>query len=219
MPTRDKNGVRYQPRRVPPPTEEQVHALADAMPRPPLRALVLCMAYSGLRISEACALHREDVSLDGELLVRKGKGRREGHVECCVVFEVGLDAVLQLGVDKGPLFLNFDGRPYNKDTANRHWAAARKRVGLPHVWLHDLRKFHATWLLDHGLSDLDVAIQLRHVDGYGRPNAELVRKVYGFADVSKALQRIKDAGSTPHRQEGSDDAREAEAVRARDAAG
>jgi integrase len=213
VPTRDKNGVRYQPRRVPPPTEEQVHALADAMPRPPLRALVLCMAYSGLRISEACRLERCDLSADGTLRVRGGKGRREDQTDYCVLFEPGLTAVLGRRTDRddGPLFLNFDGRPYNKDTANRHWAAARKRVGLPHVWLHDLRKFHATWLLDRGLSDLDVAIQLRHIDGYGRPNAELVRKVYGFADVSKALQRIKDAGSTPHRLEGSDDAREAEA--------
>jgi integrase len=204
MPNRDRNGVPYKPRRVPPPTEEQVMGMANRMPTEILRALVLTSAYSGLRVTETCNLNVGDLDADGVLMVRKGKGRTQRQVDYCVCFEPALSAVRALGIPKGIQFPNADGGRYSKDAINKHWTRVRDELGYPKtLWFHDLRKFHATWLLARGLSDIDVAIQLRHVDGLGRPNPELVRKVYGWADIPRALQRIKDAGSDAPSQEGS----------------
>lgn len=201
MPNRDRNGVPYKPRRVPPPTEEQVMGMASRMPTEILRALVLTAAYSGLRVTETCNLNVGDLDADGVLMVRKGKGRTERQVDYCVCFEPALSAVRALQVPKGAQFPNADGGRYSKDAINKHWTRIRSELGYPKTfWFADLRKFHASWLLARGLNDVDVALQLRHVDAYGRPNADLVRRVYGFADIPRALQRIKDVGSL---QEGS----------------
>ena len=201
MPNRDKNGVPYRPRRVPPPTEEQVMGMADGMPTKILRALVLTAAYSGTRLTETCNLNVDDISADGVVTVRRGKGRTSRQVDYCVIFEPALSAIRDLTSPKTIQFPNAHGRRYDKDTVNKHWTRVRSLMGYPTTfWFHDLRKFHATWLLNRGLSDIDVAIQLRHVDSLGRPDPDLVRRVYGFADIPLALERIRNVGQP---QEGS----------------
>ena len=52
---------------------------------------------------------------------------------------------------------------------------------------HDLRHYHATWLLDRGASDADVAEQLGHKDG-GR----LVADLYGHTYNDNALSRLQE---------------------------
>lgn len=183
-------------RRERPPTLEQVNMLADAMPTVMLRGFTLCAAWSGLRLSEIAALEWRDVH-DGStpttarLHVRHGKGDKE---RVSVILKPGLDAMLECaprGEWVGHVFLNAEQRPFQKAYINRYWIRARKQTGLEHLWFHDLRKFCGTWLIDHGMSDLDVALQLGHTDSLGRPNAELVRTTYGFANVDKALARIE----------------------------
>jgi integrase len=61
---------------------------------------------------------------------------------------------------------------------------------LPEARWHDLRHFHATWLLDRGASVLDVAIQLGHRDG-----GELVRRRYGHPSSDLALGRLAAVAS------------------------
>jgi len=169
--------------------------MADGMPTKILRALVLTAAYSGLRVTETCNLNVSDISADGVVTVRNGKGRTTRQTDYCVLFEPALSAVRELTVPKTIQFPNANGGRYDKDTVNKHWRRVRASLGYPTTfWFHDLRKFHATWLLNRGLSDIDVAIQLRHVDSLGRPDPDLVRRVYGFADIPLALQRIRSVG-------------------------
>jgi integrase len=201
-------------RRVAPPTAEQVAALADAMG--PLRAFTLTAAWSGLRLEcEVARLLAGDVSERrgvlgpasdppvsamrspaaladdvGLLHVRSGKGGKERH---SVLFEPGLSALLEDGYATGHVFRNSRGNPWTRQAVNRHWQKARRRCGLEHVIFHDLRVFHATWLLDRGVSEMDVALQLGHTDRMGRPNTALVRERYGWPDPIAALERVAAA--------------------------
>lgn len=175
-------------RRVAPPTAEQVAALADAMG--PLRAFTLTAAWSGLRLEcEVARLEAADV-VGERLHVRCGKGAKE---RWSVLFEPGRSALLEDGYATGHVFRNSRGYPWTRQAVNRHWQKARKRCGLEHVIFHDLRVFHATWLLDRGVSEMDVALQLGHTDRMGRPNTALVRERYGWPDPIAALERVAAA--------------------------
>lgn len=184
-------------RRELPPTVEQVNALADAMPSRILRAFVLAAAWSGLRLFEVAALQWPHVTVNGDtarLHVRYGKGEKE---RVSVLLKPGLDAIVELrprGAQVGFVFLNSELRPFTRQSINRpHWQQAREKAGMPRAFFHDLRKFHATYLLDHGFTDLDVAIQLGHFDRLGRPDPEYVRLRYGFPSTREALRRIEGA--------------------------
>jgi hypothetical protein len=73
-----------------------------------------------------------------------------------------------------------------RTTYSTIWCEARAKVGLPELRFHDLRHFHATWLLDQGASDMDVAIQLGHRDG-----GVQVRRTYGHPSRERALARLR----------------------------
>jgi integrase len=181
------------------PSELEVRAAAGRMGE--LRKLTLVAAFSGLRVSELCHLDASDVDVEtGRLRVRDGKGGKDRWVVCFCPQE------LLQAPQTGRVFLReriqrtgwLEDRslvPWDGKAVARHWAAARAAAGLPeHCRFHDLRRFHATWLLDKGASDLDVAVQLGHVDRNGAPNAELIRRVYGRPDPIAALDRLQALG-------------------------
>ena len=169
-----------------PPEPAEVALLASAMPTEGLTAFVLTAAYSGLRLSEVANLRDTDITeRDGVRMVhvRNGKGGKERY-------SVLLDpAVPHLPDRSGFLFRNEAGRRYDRKLVNKKWMTARQRTGLSYRF-HDLRHYFATYALDHGCTDLDVAVALGHTDRWGRPNTELVRRVYGHANPEKALRRI-----------------------------
>lgn len=190
-----KRAKQHKPvRRELPPTEAQVDALADAMPTRILRAYVLVAAWSGLRLFEVAALQWPHVTVNGttaRLHVRYGKGEKE---RVSVLLATGLEAMEELrprGAQVGFVFMNTEQRPFTRQVINRYWQVARREAGMPRVFFHDLRKFNATWLLDHGHTDLDVAVQLGHFDRQGRPDPEYVRERYGFPSTREALKRIE----------------------------
>ena len=189
-----------QPREHHLPSEEEVHAVAEKMLD--LRKMTLFAAFTGLRASEIVNLHSSDVDWDtGRVFVRQGKGGKDRTVLC---FRPEL---LEAGNRNGQVWrrrldVYLPGRsfpvqrwsPLTWDSLNGRWVKARRQAGLPENFrFHDLRRFCATWLLDHGVSDLDVAVQLGHFDKRGVPNADLVRRVYGRPDVDRALERLEAA--------------------------
>ena len=176
------------------PSEEDVLLMAGAMGRWGLRKFTLLAAYSGLRVSEVCDLRVDDVLENGRLRVRSGKGGRERTVALFCPEAVGE------APQAGCLFhrvrwtegLRVQRVAWTGKAVAKRWDQARGVTGLPaNFRFHDLRRFHATWLLDRGATDLDVAVQLGHTDASGAPNAELVRRVYGRPDHSAALSRLE----------------------------
>jgi integrase len=176
-------------RPIVPPRPGEVAALASAMPSDGLAGFVMVAAYSGLRLSEVAALKGRDVvERDGVRLVhvRNGKGGKER-------FSVLLPPAWEfMPGGRGLLFCNEAGNPYDRKLVNKKWQRSLACTGL-RFRFHDLRHFFATYALDHGCTDLDVAVALGHTDRFGRPNTELIRRVYGHADPEKALRRIAEA--------------------------
>lgn len=185
------------PRRVQPPSSVELEQIATAMGErvAELAVYVRVAAWSGLRVSEVAALEWRDlIERDGMTMlhVRSGKGSKERH---SVLLEPGIEALDELVSTRHPrrlMFTTARGTAWSKRSVNYHWCELRKEGLLPReeAVFHDLRKFHATYLLNAGAADIDVAVQLGHFDKYGRPNADLVRRIYGFVDNDRALCRI-----------------------------
>jgi integrase len=172
--------------RVAPPSEEEVQAASEATSEQ-FGVFILTAAYSGLRLFEAANLIAADLS-GNRLKVRRGKMGYED--EESVLFEPGLSAFGAYAEGReGWVFRTPRGGHYTRQHVHRLWTAAKRDAGLdPGIRFHDLRHAHACWLLDRGVSDEDVAAQLRHHD-FGRQ----VKATYGrFRSVRAALERVEE---------------------------
>ena len=158
-------------------SEADVRALCASAIDPHLRLLIQVCAYSGLRLSEALALEARD--LDGDVVhVRDGKGGREGHA---ILFEPALSALQHCGVRAGRVF----PAGWDRHSVNRMWRLLRARAGIVTPRFHDLRHFHATWLLARGVNRADVAAQLRHA------GLRDVDRYLATRDPRAALERVR----------------------------
>lgn len=157
-----------------PPTVAQVEAMASAIP-PYLRAAIVVLAGSGLRIGELLGLKVSDIDFkSGTIRVERqrlqsgligppktGKSRRTVPVG-----EVVTDALLAhlaARPTKEWLFTMEEGGPLNYRRWKTEWNCARralqkaeneaascedrKAVELPHMVTHDLRHFYASALI------------------------------------------------------------------------
>jgi integrase len=182
--TNPLQGIR-QPRstfKVTPPTAEEVALLADHAGA--LGPMVLCAAYSGLRAAELRALQGVDLWVAddelGRIYVRDGKG---GKPRVSLLFEPGLSAALESKGDRVSYVFRRRYRAWDSNAMKHAWLRARAEVGLT-TRFHDLRHFHATWLLDRGATADDVAVQLGH------SSPALIYSTYGHPSREKALGRL-----------------------------
>ncbi|MDX3589336.1 site-specific integrase [Streptomyces europaeiscabiei] len=174
---------------VMPPTVAQVEAMASAIP-PYLRAAIVVLAGSGLRIGELLGLKVSDIDFkSGTIRVERqrlqsgligppktGKSRRTVPVG-----EVVTDALLAhlaARPTKEWLFTMEEGGPLNYRRWKTEWNCARralqkaeneaascedrKAVELPHMVTHDLRHFYASALIAGGSSVKQVQLVLGH---------------------------------------------------------
>ncbi len=186
---------RSQPRTFVPSMDE-VMALADAAPEH-FRPLVIVAACSGGRLSALANLQASDVEHGPEpgTMTLHLKRKRHEDTYPAVLIAPGVAWMEGLwSLQRGGVV--FDRRPptltrWDRSTVAREMTRARRHAGLPEEFtFHALRKRYASTLLDMGVSDMDVAIGLDHVDMLGRPNPELVRRIYGRPQRGPALERI-----------------------------
>jgi integrase len=173
--------------KTPPSESELLRIMGEAVPS--FREFICVAAYTGLRLSELAGVRREDVEQVPKLrvVVRCGKGGREGDRVC--VFGPAQDVVRDLCDRRvGHLFWTRTGRLWNRHSVGAEWRSVRGEFAGS---FHTLRHMHATWLVDRGASYQDVATQLRHFDKHGRPNIELIARVYGHPDPAVALERLE----------------------------
>jgi integrase/recombinase XerD len=191
-----------QPRQLPEPlgVDEVERLLEAAGPDAPGslrgRALLELLYSSGLRVSEAIRVDRDDLSTDGGFVRVIGKGDRERLVP---VGEVALDwldrwltedrpALLALGhvapARGGPLFVGDRGRRLARQQAWLAVKGAADRAGLGvRVSPHTLRHSFATHLLEGG-ADLRVVQELlghasiSTTQLYTHLTGERIREVY-----------------------------------------
>jgi integrase len=188
-------------------TEPQIRDLAQLAERTAgdyggeMAAIVLTLAYTGMRPGELCALRRADVDLSKrEVVVRasldgtgKEKAPKNGRTRIIALPPAAAQAVNDLPerVDSPYVFHSARGHRLSKGSLSYAWrpiaAAWREKSGRD-LDLYELRHACATLLLERGLTPSDVATQLGHTDG-GR----LVQTLYGHPSEDAARDRLRMA--------------------------
>jgi integrase len=174
---------------VTPPTVAQVEAMARVMP-PYIRAAIVTLAGSGLRIGELLGLKVSDVDFKAGTIRVERQRLQSGKIgppktaksrRTVPVGEVVTDALLAhlaARPTKEWLFTMEEGEPLNYRRWKTEWNCARrtlqsaeneaaeregrKPVELPHMVTHDLRHFYASALIAGGASVKQVQLVLGH---------------------------------------------------------
>ena len=139
------------------------------------RAILRILCFTGIRVSELCALDLADIK-DGDnpqLLIRGGKGRKRRHVPLgdmeLEIFQEWITARERLAIESGhALFITLDRRTKGRRLGPRGARSVVNRylreAGLkqPGRSCHALRHSLATWLLDAGVPTEAIADLLGH---------------------------------------------------------
>jgi site-specific recombinase XerD len=137
----------------------EIHPQSPVRVRQQLRALVLLMRFSGLRISDAVSLKSDGIDSFGNLFIYQAK---TGHPVSIPLAHCVLEALD--GLDSFPYFF-WSGQGALK-TALTEWQERLKKVfvlaGIPDGHGHRLRDTFAVELLQRGVSLQDVSILLGH---------------------------------------------------------
>ena len=123
---------------------------------PTAAALVMLLAFNGLRIGETCAANIEDLTQERfspVLLLPNRKGGKSGSAPLSRPVEAAL-AEANHGRTRGPLLLNTGGRRMTRSNAQCILDRAMKEVrgNVPRVTPHVLRHTWVTLAVDAGVS-------------------------------------------------------------------
>ncbi len=184
-PCRVRGADKENPAERPTLTVAQVYALADAMPHPRYRVLVLLTAFCSLRWGEVSALRRGDVAEDGSW-VRVSVAHTEVPGRGIVVgppkSRAGLRTVVVPGairpdlvehlrerVGQGSsalLFTGDQGRAIRRTNfAQRvRWTTTVEKLGMKGVHFHDLRHAGNVWAAQTKVSTRDLMARMGHDD-------------------------------------------------------
>lgn len=172
-------------------------------------AIILTLAYTGVRPGELCALRRDDLDLErGELIVRfaldgtgQEKAPKNGKPRVIVAPPVAVDALRLVSVrmDSPYLFHSSRGVRLSKGSLGYLWRPVRAvwvAAGNAPLDLYALRHACATLLVQRGLPAHVVAQQLGHQDGgrlvmalYAHPQEANSRDLIRMAFTVEAPQR------------------------------
>ena len=177
--------------------EDQVTRLLDAAdtaePAGRRDRAILEMLYStGMRIGELAAVSLEDLDLIGEVVVAKGKGKKERLVPLGAAAVQALRDYLEVRgaiaqrrrTNRRALFVNKAGGRLSDRGVRRIFHKYARRVGLPDtVSPHTLRHSFATHMLNRGADLRSVQELLGHASIastqiYAHVTTEQLKKVY-----------------------------------------
>ena len=127
------------------------------------RAVVYFLLSTGCRISEVCALNRDDVDLKSMECVVFGKGAKQRKVYLSEVAGMYIARYLAERKDLSPAL--FAGKGTNRMTPGGIRFMLKKleeRSGVENVHPHRFRRTLATNLINHGMGIQEVAVILGH---------------------------------------------------------
>lgn len=147
-------------------------------------------AYTGARSGGICSLRRSAVDLRSRRVTVREKGGKVREVALLGPAQDAAKRALYRSVchEDFLLFHTKWHRPHTRESLGAAWRAVRGDFPGP---FHSLKHFAATWLSAQGADERDIAIQLGHFDRAGRPNVQLVRRVYNHPSHEDALARIE----------------------------
>lgn len=138
------------------------------------RAMLEVMYGCGLRVSELCALRREDIIGDGELLRILGKGAKERIVPIgsaagralTAYFEGARESFARGDLAEQHVFLTRLGRPFTRQGVFKIIRERATAVGIAadRISPHVLRHCFASHMLEHGADIRTIQELLGHAD-------------------------------------------------------
>lgn len=124
---------------------------------------ILWAIHSGMRKGEICALQWNNIHKlsDGRVIVQiqASKSDRPREVICTGTMQEVLDRQWERRSETNNALF-----PIAPKTLRRHWEKARDAAGLSDVWIHDLRRTHATHAAAAGVDLRTLAARLGHRD-------------------------------------------------------
>lgn len=168
-----------------------VTAPSDSSPQALRDKAILEILYStGLRVSELAGLDFTDVDFDSEMVLAKGKGKKERIVpmggKAVKALRNYLKARAAPPRNTSPLFLNRFGKRLSGRGVRRVVGKYARSKGLPHVSPHTLRHSFATHMLDKGADLRAVQELLGHANIsttqiYTHLTTEGLKRIYASA--------------------------------------
>jgi integrase len=146
--------------------DDELERLLDVLRTDENRTVCLIMLFllsTGARLNEA--LSAKWVNVDGERRVWRimASNSKSKRVRSVPLNDSALDILKQLDTqnDFEHLFINRQtGEPYT--TISKVWGRLRKKAGLPHIRIHDLRHSYASFLVNSGRTLYEVQQILGH---------------------------------------------------------
>lgn len=178
-------------------SQQEVHALLNALRTPRMQALVMVMYGSGLRVSEALSLTVEDIDGQrGVIRVRHGKGDVPREAKLSPVLYGWLrEYWAKVRPPRPYLFANKHGNPPCAESVRAALSAAAEQAGISkRVTPHVLRHSFATHLLEEGTDVRVVSALLGHASlqstqRYARVTTKVVRQTPSPLDLLPPLRR------------------------------
>lgn len=137
-------------------TGEEVAALVAAA-SPHMRSLILFLAFTGARVSEALYLDWSNVDLQQRWVIFRDT--KNGEDRGVPLHEEAFLALANLARREGRVFLTQRGLPYAEKTkrgggqTKTAWQATCRRAGVQDLHMHDLRHTFSTWLTIAGVHE------------------------------------------------------------------
>ncbi|HLC36676.1 MAG TPA: site-specific tyrosine recombinase/integron integrase [archaeon] len=144
---------------------KEVKNLLNAVPAGRNRTMVSFLYSSGLRVSEAVKMKKDDIDLkEGIARVKAGKGNKDRVVVLSGKWVKELKKYLKRRRKESEyLFSKKNGKPLSTDTIQRILRKAREKAGIDkHVTPHSLRHSFATHLLEAGENIRKIQVLLGH---------------------------------------------------------
>ena len=205
-PCRIKHGGTVESEERPIATVAEVEKIARGVPER-YYALVLLLAWSGLRFGEATALRRKDIDLqNGTVRVsqriyrdasgttaidspKTRRGRRTVHVPTHVTEALRAHLAAYPAIGDALVFRTVNGNPVARSNWSSMFRSAAAAAGRPDLRSHDLRHTGATLAAATGATLADLMARL----GHSSPRAALIYQhatEEGDARIAEELSRL-----------------------------
>lgn len=154
--------------------------------------LLELLAYSGMRLREACSLRWRDVNFSaGVFTVTGGERGTKNLLHRTVPLSAEMRGLLErmkrdIGKAAPDAFIA------RTASAKKCFATACRRLALPHFHHHSLRHYFATCAIESGVDIPTVARWLGHCDG-----GALLMKTYAHLQQTHSMEQMKRVNFSP----------------------
>lgn len=125
--------------------------------------IIMYLLSTGARLNEALQATWSQIDMPRRIWRIPASNSKSKRIRSVPLNDSALDVLRQLASDSDYLFINKQtGEPYT--TIHKVWGRLRRKAGLPHLRIHDLRHQYASFLVNSGRTLYEVQQILGHSD-------------------------------------------------------